>query len=47
MSRSTFPGIREVAELGLAADPAKASPSPLYLRPADAMPQTRGRIERQ
>ncbi|MCX2724471.1 tRNA (adenosine(37)-N6)-threonylcarbamoyltransferase complex dimerization subunit type 1 TsaB [Roseibium salinum] len=47
LSRSTFPGIREVAELGLAADPAKASPSPLYLRPADAMPQTRGRIERQ
>ncbi len=47
LSRRGFPGIREVAELGLVAEPAKSSPSPLYLRPPDATPQTRGRIERQ
>ncbi|KZM50814.1 tRNA (adenosine(37)-N6)-threonylcarbamoyltransferase complex dimerization subunit type 1 TsaB [Labrenzia sp. OB1] len=47
LSRSGFPGIREVAELGLVADPATSSPSPLYLRPPDATPQTKGRIERQ
>lgn len=47
ISRAGFPGIRDVAELGLLADPVTASPSPLYLRPPDATPQTRGRIERQ
>ncbi|TYC51864.1 tRNA (adenosine(37)-N6)-threonylcarbamoyltransferase complex dimerization subunit type 1 TsaB [Rhodobacterales bacterium] len=47
VSRCGFPGIRDVAELGLTADPARSSPSPLYLRPPDASPQTRGRIERQ
>jgi len=47
ISRSGFPGIRDVAELGLIADPVVSSPSPLYLRPPDATPQTRGRIERQ
>ncbi|WP_428687092.1 tRNA (adenosine(37)-N6)-threonylcarbamoyltransferase complex dimerization subunit type 1 TsaB [Roseibium sp.] len=47
LSRCGYPGIREVAELGLVADPAKSSPSPLYLRPPDATPQTKGRIERQ
>ncbi|POF33986.1 tRNA (adenosine(37)-N6)-threonylcarbamoyltransferase complex dimerization subunit type 1 TsaB [Roseibium marinum] len=47
LSRSGFPCIRDVAELGLAAVPAKSSPSPLYLRPPDATPQTKGRIERQ
>ncbi|WP_152504021.1 tRNA (adenosine(37)-N6)-threonylcarbamoyltransferase complex dimerization subunit type 1 TsaB [Labrenzia sp. THAF82] len=47
LSVSGFPGIRDVAELGLTADPVVSSPSPLYLRPPDAKPQTRGRIERQ
>ena len=47
LSRSGFPCIRDVAELGLVADPAISSPSPLYLRPPDATPQTKGRIERQ
>jgi tRNA threonylcarbamoyladenosine biosynthesis protein TsaB len=47
ISRMEFAGIRDVAELGLVADPVVSSPSPLYLRPPDATPQTRGRIERQ
>jgi tRNA threonylcarbamoyladenosine biosynthesis protein TsaB len=47
LSRSGFPCIRDVAELGITADPARSSPSPLYLRPPDATPQTKGRIERQ
>lgn len=47
LSRSGFPFIRDVAELGITADPARSSPSPLYLRPPDATPQTKGRIERQ
>jgi len=47
LSRSGFPCIRSVAELGIIADPARSSPSPLYLRPPDATPQTKGRIERQ
>jgi tRNA threonylcarbamoyl adenosine modification protein YeaZ len=33
-----------IARLGAAADPARALPSPLYLRPPDALPQTNGRI---
>ncbi|MBG6207309.1 tRNA threonylcarbamoyladenosine biosynthesis protein TsaB [Labrenzia sp. EL_126] len=47
ISRMEFAAIREVAELGLVADPVVSTPSPLYLRPPDATPQTRGRIERQ
>ncbi len=47
LSRAGYPGIRQIAELGLIADPVTSSPSPLYLRPPDATPQTRGRIERQ
>jgi tRNA threonylcarbamoyladenosine biosynthesis protein TsaB len=47
ISRCGYPGIRAVAELGLITDPRGASPSPLYLRPPDATPQTKGRIERQ
>ncbi len=47
ISRCTYPGIRAVAELGLTTDPQLTSPSPLYLRPPDATPQKKGRIERQ
>jgi len=47
LSSLAFPCIRDVAELGIIAEPAKSSPSPLYLRPPDATPQTKGRIERQ
>ncbi|MBO6508290.1 MAG: tRNA (adenosine(37)-N6)-threonylcarbamoyltransferase complex dimerization subunit type 1 TsaB [Roseibium sp.] len=47
LSTIGFPEIRDVAELGLTADPSTSSPSPLYLRPPDATPQTKGRIERQ
>ncbi|MGV2973954.1 tRNA (adenosine(37)-N6)-threonylcarbamoyltransferase complex dimerization subunit type 1 TsaB [Roseibium alexandrii] len=47
ISRCGYPGIRAVAELGLITDPRGASPSPLYLRPPDATPQTKGRIKRQ
>jgi tRNA threonylcarbamoyladenosine biosynthesis protein TsaB len=47
LSTNGFPEIRDVAELGLIADPINSSPSPLYLRPPDATPQTKGRIERQ
>ncbi|QDG74772.1 tRNA (adenosine(37)-N6)-threonylcarbamoyltransferase complex dimerization subunit type 1 TsaB [Labrenzia sp. PHM005] len=47
ISRCAYPGIRAVAELGLVTEPLLASPSPLYLRPPDATPQKKGRIERQ
>ena len=47
LSSSSYPGIRQVAELGLTADPANSPASPLYLRPPDATPQKKGRIERQ
>jgi len=47
LSKCPYPGIRAVAELGVLAAPQRASPSPLYLRPPDATPQTKGRIERQ
>lgn len=47
LSTDQFPEIRYVAELGMTADPVTSSPSPLYLRPPDATPQTKGRIERQ
>ena len=46
LSTNGFPEIRDVAELGLTADPSMSSPSPLYLRSADATPQKKGRIER-
>jgi len=35
-----------IARLGAIADPEFAPPSPLYLRPPDALPQTNGRIAR-
>lgn len=47
LSMCAYPGIRSVAELGMTVDPDMAAPSPLYLRPPDATPQTKGRIERQ
>lgn len=47
ISRCAYPGIQAVAELGMTVDPDLAMPSPLYLRPPDATPQTKGRIERQ
>lgn len=47
LSSIAFPGIKDVAELGLVTDPEKRAPSPLYLRPPDATPQRNGRIERQ
>ncbi|MEP3046995.1 MAG: tRNA (adenosine(37)-N6)-threonylcarbamoyltransferase complex dimerization subunit type 1 TsaB [Roseibium sp.] len=47
LSTCAYPEIRNVAELGMVADPVVATPSPLYLRPPDATPQKKGRIERQ
>lgn len=41
------PDIRWVARLGLLADPQAAPPRPLYLKAADARPQTNGRLERR
>ena len=38
------PDIAWIARLGLAADPSYAPPDPLYLRAADATPQTHARI---
>ena len=38
------PDISWIARLGLAADPTYAPPDPLYLRGADAKPQTHARI---
>ena len=35
-----------IARLGAAADPEQSPPKPLYLKAADAHPQTRGRIAR-
>jgi len=40
------PDIDWIARLGAIADPQFAPPSPLYLRPPDALPQTNGRIAR-
>lgn len=40
------PDIAFVARLGSMADPARALPRPLYLRPPDAKPQTNGLIAR-
>lgn len=47
LCRSSYPDIRDVAELGLIAEPVLSSPTPLYLRPPDAAPQKKGRIVRQ
>lgn len=47
LSTCAYPEIRDVAELGMVADPVVSTPSPLYLRPPDATPQKKGRIERQ
>lgn len=41
------PSIGWVARLGLVADPARSHPRPLYIKPADAVPQTNGRVARQ
>lgn len=46
LSTAGYPEIEEVARLGMAADPKCAPAAPLYLRPADATPQKKGRIER-
>jgi len=42
-----YPDIRDVAHLGISADPKEAAPVPLYLRPPEASPPKSGRIERQ
>ncbi|WP_230531747.1 tRNA (adenosine(37)-N6)-threonylcarbamoyltransferase complex dimerization subunit type 1 TsaB [Microvirga roseola] len=44
---SPFPNITWVARLGALADPNQALPKPLYLREADAKPQSGARIARQ
>jgi tRNA threonylcarbamoyladenosine biosynthesis protein TsaB len=41
------PNITAVARLGAAADAARASPKPLYLRPPDARPQDAARLPRR
>ena len=46
LSASAEVDISTIASLGLAAPVDAPAPVPLYLRPADAKPQTRGRIER-
>lgn len=47
VSEAAFPNIADVARLGLAAPASQGAPGPLYLRPPDAKPQTKGRIERR
>ncbi|WP_153770329.1 tRNA (adenosine(37)-N6)-threonylcarbamoyltransferase complex dimerization subunit type 1 TsaB [Labrenzia sp. CE80] len=42
-----YPDIAEVARLGMVTDPKSATAAPLYLRPPDATPQKKGRIERK
>ncbi len=44
--KSFLPDILFVARLGLLADPRRAPPTPLYLKPPDATPPTSGRIAR-
>lgn len=44
--KASAPDIAFVARLGFMADPARALPRPLYLRPPDAKPQTHGLIAR-
>jgi tRNA threonylcarbamoyl adenosine modification protein YeaZ len=46
VGREPAPDITWVAKLGLVADPAIARPRPYYLKPADATPQTAGRVAR-
>lgn len=47
LSEAAYPDITDVARLGLVTDPRTAAAVPLYLRPPDATPQKKGRIERQ
>jgi tRNA threonylcarbamoyl adenosine modification protein YeaZ len=47
LARAGAPEIGWVARLGAAAQPDRALPKPLYLRPPDARPQDAGRISRQ
>jgi len=47
VSEAAFPNIADVARLGLSAPAKQGAPGPLYLRPPDATPQTKGRIERK
>lgn len=47
LSDMAYPQISDVARLGLVTDPKTAAAVPLYLRPPDATPQKKGRIERQ
>lgn len=47
LSERGYPDIRDVAHLGISADPKEAAPVPLYLRPPEASPPKSGRIERQ
>jgi len=47
LSECGYPDIRDVARLGLVANPKEAAPVPLYLRPPEASPPKSGRIERQ
>jgi tRNA threonylcarbamoyladenosine biosynthesis protein TsaB len=44
---ASAPDIAWVARLGAAAEPDRALPKPLYLRPPDARPQDAARIARQ
>ncbi|NVK35947.1 MAG: tRNA (adenosine(37)-N6)-threonylcarbamoyltransferase complex dimerization subunit type 1 TsaB [Rhodobacteraceae bacterium] len=46
LNELAFPDILDVAALGALADPKEALAVPLYLRPADATPQKKGRILR-
>lgn len=46
LSETAYPNVLDVAHLGMTADPKSAHPSPLYLRPPDAAPQTKGKIAR-
>ncbi|MEJ8475108.1 tRNA (adenosine(37)-N6)-threonylcarbamoyltransferase complex dimerization subunit type 1 TsaB [Roseibium algae] len=47
LNETSYPDIAEVARLGIISDPRGAIATPLYLRPPDATPQKKGRIERQ
>ncbi|MTH99737.1 tRNA (adenosine(37)-N6)-threonylcarbamoyltransferase complex dimerization subunit type 1 TsaB [Roseibium sp. RKSG952] len=46
IGEQAYPDIAEVAKLGILANPLDSAASPLYLRPPDATPQKKGRIER-
>lgn len=47
ISDAAYPDVRDVAQLGLSANPQTDLPVPLYLRPPDAAPQKQGKIARQ